>query len=124
MLEKIKSQSLKPFGWGFVIGALLLLIGIFASGWVVTSSEAKEKAEEQATEAVNQRLSQYCLHQFKQTANIEKHMKKLQEMDSWDRADYVAEHGWATIPGSDSSNTEVADICTEKIMQLNKKQGE
>ena len=114
-------QKMKQIGLGFVVGAIVLLIVIFATGWVVTSSSAQEKAEEKAEQAVNNRLAQICLYQFKQSKNVDNHLKELKDMSSWDRPDYVQKHGWATMPDSDSPNEDVADVCSKLIMQSKEK---
>ena len=62
---------IKPFVWGFVVGAVALLIFVFVTGWVVTSSSAQTKAEEMAEEAVLKRLAAICVAQFMQDPNKE-----------------------------------------------------
>ena len=116
MSEQI--QKVKQIGLGFVAGAIVLLIVIFVTGWVVTSSSAQEQAEEKAEQAVNNRLAQICLYQFKQSQNMDEYLKEMEDMSSWDRPDYVAEQGWANMPDSDSPNEDVADVCSDMIMKL------
>lgn len=67
---------------------------------------------------MNKRLAQICLYQFKQSENIDEHLKQLEDVSSWDRPDYVQKQGWATMPDSDSPNEDVADVCSEMIMKL------
>ncbi|MDZ7758731.1 MAG: hypothetical protein U5L00_00520 [Desulfovermiculus sp.] len=67
---------------------------------------------------MNNRLAQICLYQFKQSQNIDEHLKEMEDASSWDRPDYVAEQGWATMPDSDSPNEDVADVCSDMIMKL------
>ncbi|NIM97381.1 MAG: hypothetical protein GTO24_04640, partial [candidate division Zixibacteria bacterium] len=42
----MRKEDIKPFVWGMVVGAIVLLIVIFWTGWVMTSGSAKAKAEE------------------------------------------------------------------------------
>ena len=42
----------KPFVWGVVVGAVVLLIVVFATGWVVTSKSAETVAAKMAENAV------------------------------------------------------------------------
>jgi hypothetical protein len=110
--------KLKPFGWGFAVGAVLLLILMFSTGWVVTSSTAKQKAQERAEKAVDQQMAEICVYQFKQADNTQKKLEKIAEMNySWDRAEYIRKHGWATMPGEGSSSSGVADNCAKKLMK-------
>jgi hypothetical protein len=47
-------------------------------------------------------------------------LKELEDVSSWNRPEYVAKHGWATMPDSDSPNEDVADVCSEMIMKIEK----
>lgn len=113
----------KPFGWGFAVGVVLLLILMFSTGWVVTNSTAKQQAEEQAEKAVDKELAGICVYQFKQANNTQKKVQELAELEyNWDRAEFIREHDWATMPGEDSSSSGVADNCAKKIMKMHEKE--
>ena len=111
-------EMIKPFVWGMVVGAIVLLIVIFSAGWVVTSSSAQAKAEEMAEEAVVNRLAPICVAQFLQDPKWEERLKELKEKDSWERGDYVKKTGWATMPGAESPARGVADECARRLMEL------
>ena len=118
-------QKLKPFGWGIGVGAVLLLVLIFSTGWVVTSSAAKQQAQERAEKAVDRQMAEVCVYQFKQAENTQKKLQKLAEMDySWDRAEYIRNQGWASMPGEDSSSSGVADNCAKRLMTMYEKRKE
>lgn len=109
----------KPFGWGLAVGAIVLLILMFSTGWVVTSSTAKQKAQERAEKAVDKQMAEICVYQFKHADNSQQKLKKMTEMEyNWDRAEYIREHGWASMPGEDSSSSGVADNCAKRIMKM------
>ena len=111
-------EKLKPFGWGAAVGAVLILILAFSTGWVVTSSTAKQNAEERAEKSIDKQMAEVCVYQFEQASNTQKKMKKMAEMDySWDRAEYIREQGWATMPGDDSASSGVADNCAKRLME-------
>jgi len=114
----MKKEMIKPFVWGIVVGAIVLLIVIFATGWVVTSSSAQAKAEEMAADAVVDRLAPISVAQFLQDPNREERLKELKEVDSWERGDYVKKAGWATMPGAESPAPGVADECARRLMDL------
>lgn len=109
---------IKPFVWGIVVGAIVLLIVIFSAGWVVTSSSARDKAEEIAKKAVIDHLAPIAVAQFLQDPNKEERLKELKETDSWKRGDYVGKGGWATMPGSESPVRGVAAECAKRLMEL------
>jgi len=114
----MKKEMIKPFVWGMVVGAIVLLIVIFSAGWVVTSGSAQEKAEEMAEKAVVDQLAPICVVQFQQDPNKEERLKELKEKSSWARGGYVKEIGWATMPGAESPARGVADECARRLMEL------
>ena len=114
----MKKEMIKPFVWGIVVGAIVLLIVIFSTGWVVTSSSAQDKAEEMAEKAVIDQLAPICIEQFLKDPNREERLKELKEKDSWKQGDYVKETGWATMPGAESPAPGVADECARRLMEL------
>ena len=110
----MRKEMIKPFVWGIVVGAIVLLIVIFSTGWVMTSGSAKAKAEE----AVVDRLAPICVAQFLKEPGKEERLKALKDLSRWKRGDYVKEGGWATMPGSESPNPEVVDECARRLMEL------
>ena len=106
-------EMIKPFVWGIVVGAIVLLIVIFSAGWVVTNG----KAEQMANQAVVDKLSSICVAQFLQDPNKEERLKELKATDSWQRDSYVEKGGWATMPGEDSPDSMVADECAKRLSE-------
>jgi len=114
----MRKEMIKPFVWGIVVGAIVLLIVIFSTGWVVTGSSSQDKAEEMTEKAVIDHLAPICVEQFLQDPNMEERFKQLKAKDSWMRGDYVKESGWATMPGAESPARGVADECARRLMEL------
>ena len=114
----IKEMIKPPFIWGIVIGAIALLIVIFWTGWVMTSSSAKVQSEQMAKEAVLENLVPICIEQYLQDPKKVERFAKLKETSSYQRDDYVKEIGWATMPGSESSVRGLADKCAKQIIDL------
>lgn len=120
---KMTKENIKPFALGMGVGAIVLLIVIFAAGWVVTSGSAQARAEQMAGQAVVDRLAPICVTQFLQDPNKEEKLKELKKLDSWgmnNRSDYVKKQGWATMPSEKEPDSKVADECAEKLMQTSK----
>lgn len=113
----MRKESIKPFVWGIVVGAIVLLIVIFSAGWVVTSGSAQKNAEEMTEQAVIDQLAPICVEQALHDPNKEERLKKLKATNSWERNRYVEEIGWATMPGSESPVRGVADECAERLMK-------
>jgi len=119
----MKKDYIKLFAGGMGVGAIVLLIVIFSTGWVVTSSSAEAKAAEMVKEAVIARLAPIAVMQYMQDPNKEEHLKELKKLDFYgspDRSDYVQKQGWATMPGEKEPDSQVADECARRIMALEK----
>jgi hypothetical protein len=101
----MSKETIKTLVWGLVVGAIGLLIVIFATGWVVTSSSAQGTGEERAI----------CVAQFQQDPNREERLKELKETGYGKRDDYVDERGWATMSGDESPDRQVADECARQL---------
>ena len=114
----LKEMIKPPYIWGVVSGAVALLIVIFWTGWVVTSSTAETEGKQMAKEAVQENLVPICVEQYLQDPNKVERFAELKEKSSYQRDDYVEEIGWATMPGSESSVRGIADKCAKQIIEL------
>jgi len=117
----MKKQDIKPFAWGLGVGAIVLLIVIFAAGWVVTSNSAQANAEEMVKIAVLERLAPIAVAQFMQDPNRVTRLNEMKELRSWgenNRSDYVIKQGWAKMPGEKETDVQVADECARRLMDL------
>ena len=47
-------------------------------------------------------------------------LKELEETGGWKRGDYVETQGWATMPGEEEPDSQVADECAKMLMLINK----
>lgn len=114
----MKKDMIKPLVWGVVIGGILMLIFVFATGWVTKSSTAQEETQQAVEEAMIDSLAPICVEQFKRDVNKETSLKELKGMNSWVRYEYIQKQGWATMPGSEGSNAGVARECAQRIVDL------
>lgn len=114
----MRKELIQSFTAGMAAGAIVLLIIIFAAGWVVTQSSAEEQASEMAEKAVLKKLVPICLTQFQQDFAKDQKLKELQAEDSWKRGDYVKKQGWATMPGGELPEENIADACSTRILDL------
>jgi hypothetical protein len=113
-------EWIKPAAWGAVGGAVLITIIGFSADWVVTSGSAEEMAEAEVERAVVAALTPVCVAQFRSVAEAARttHLAALGEESSWQQPDYVEEQGWATMPGTEEPNEEVAEACADKLLEL------
>jgi len=110
----------KLFFAGALVGAIVAPIALFSAGWIVTSGAANATAEEAAQLAVLERLTPICVSQFPRDASRHDQLSKLKSLSQWDRPDFVAQNGWATMPGGSSADDLVARDCAERLAGLEK----
>ncbi|MEQ8321468.1 MAG: hypothetical protein RH946_14465 [Rhodospirillales bacterium] len=113
------STWIKPALMGGLIGAIAITIIGFSSDIVVSKGDAMRQAEEQANREVLSALTPICVTQFKQLAQNQEttHLAALKEKGSWEQGDYVEKQGWATMPGSNTPNDDVAEACAEALLE-------
>ena len=111
-------EMIKPLMWGMTVGAIGLLIVVFWTGWVVTSSTAEDKGKQMAKEAVIENLVPICVAQYLKDPNKVERFAEMKEKSYWQRDDYVEKIGWSNMPGSESSVRGVADKCEKKIIEI------
>jgi hypothetical protein len=117
-MSKSLTELAKPAITGAVIGIVAVLVIEFATGAVVTSSSAKEMASNKADDAVVSSLTPICISQFKKEGDQKTLLKALEKQSFWLRGDFVEQHGWATMPGSQKPNNQVASACADKLVAM------
>jgi hypothetical protein len=115
---QVKKEVIKPMVQGIVIGAIVIVIVMFWTGWAVTSGAAAASAEDMVKEAVVENLAPICVDQYLRDPNKLERFAELKKKSSYQRDDYVNEIGWATMPGAESPVRGVADACAKRIMEL------
>jgi alpha/beta superfamily hydrolase len=111
-------QWIKPVVWGAVIGSVLtMIIGFSFGGWT-TSDTAARLARQQADTAVTTALVPLCIAQSKADRAVREKMGELKALSSsYDQRDFVTKTGWATVPGSEDPNREVAEACAAALLK-------
>ncbi len=108
--------EVKPALWGAVIGAAAMaIVGFWALGWTLASS-AERMAKERSEEAVVAALTPVCVAKFGAQADASTQLIELNKIStSWDKRSFIEKGGWATMPGSETPNADVASACAEKL---------
>ncbi|MDH3664211.1 MAG: hypothetical protein OEU92_30060 [Alphaproteobacteria bacterium] len=114
----ISVEKAKPILMGAVGGAVALAIVGFGWGGWVTGGTADEMAEDRAGTAVVAALAPICVAQFQQQSGFDGRLSELSEIRSFQRATYIEDGGWSTMPGSEAGNKDVARACAEMISEL------
>ncbi len=114
----ISYEQAKPIVMGAIGGAVALaIVGFGWAGWV-TGGTAEEMASDRAASAVVGALAPICVAQFQQQSDSDSRLSELNDIRSFQRAAYIEEGGWATMPGSDAGSKDVAKACAEMISEL------
>jgi hypothetical protein len=108
----------KPAIWGGVAGSVLTMIFGFSYGGWTTSDTAARLAKQQADTAVTAALVPLCIAQSKADRAGLKKMGELKALtSSYEQRNFVTQTGWATVPGSDDPNRDVAEACAAALLK-------
>lgn len=100
---------------GAILGAMTtMIIGFCWGGWV-TGGTAREMAQKRGNAAIVTALAPICVDKFRASAEAAPNLLELKTVGVWRQGQFISEGGWATMPGSDSANSAVADACATKL---------
>ena len=101
------------------IGAVVLtmLVGFQWANWQ-TAAGAEKMASVAAEAAVVERLAPICVAQFNLDPERDQKLVVLKESSTYQRASYVTEQQWATMPGDEKPMNKVAEACARLLMQV------
>ena len=105
---------------GAIGGAVVTLVaGFYWGGWV-TGGKANEMVQKSTSAAVVTALAPICVDKFEHSADANAKLTELKKVNSWQQGSFVEKGGWATMPGSDTVNTAVAEACAKMLNELKK----
>ncbi|MGI9437987.1 MAG: hypothetical protein ACR2Q4_24665 [Geminicoccaceae bacterium] len=111
-------EQAKPILMGAAGGAVALAIVGFGWGGWVTGGTAEGIAEDRADSAVVAALAPICVAQFRLESGLDAKLSELREVKTFQRAAFIQDGGWATMPGSENGSKDVARACAEMISEL------
>jgi hypothetical protein len=105
----------KPAAWGAVFGAAAIsIVGFSYFGWVLGGT-AERMAVQRADTAVTAGLLPICLDRFRTQPDAAARLTQLRQTSSWQRREFVERGGWATVPGNDRPNSNLATACADTL---------
>jgi hypothetical protein len=115
----LQGESLKRLVQGAFIGFLAtVVIGFNWGGWTLGST-AKQLAEKSAITGAIAALAPICVDKFQRASGAAANLAELKKVSSsWEQRSFVEKGGWATLPGSDSANSAVAQACANMLDSL------
>ncbi len=97
--------------YGALSGAIAVSIIGFAWGGWTTSSNAQTMAQDLASDEVTLAMVPLCLNLSVADPERTQKLEALQEISDFGRRTAMMETGWATYPGSDTPNRDLANAC-------------
>lgn len=100
---------------GAIFGAAaIVIVGFGIGGWTLASS-AESQAAESAKIAVAEALAPFCVDNFESAASASDNLAVLKRKTAFEAGKFVADGGWAILPGSDAPIDGVADACAAML---------
>ena len=101
--------------WG-AIGGIALWSAVGFS-WFGTGFNWKTQggAQQLSTNAVVESMASICVAQARDAPGAEAALKQFAALESWKQRSFIEEAKWSNMPGSDSSESGVAEACATKL---------
>ena len=118
MAENKRSWSPPQIVWSALIAIVVwTAVGFswFGYGFDWTTQVG---ASRMSNEAVVENLASICVAQAKRSPDADAALKQLAELQDWKRRGFIEEEQWAIMPGSDSEQSGVADLCAKKLLAI------
>ena len=94
-----------------------MIVGFSYGGWTTSSTTAR-LGKVQADAAVTAALVPFCIAQSKADRAGTKKMVELRAItSSYEQQEFVTKTGWATVPGSEGPNRDVAEACAAALLK-------
>ena len=101
----------KPGIYGAFAGAIVVsVLGFTWGGWT-TSGNAQKMAQNLATDEVTLAMVPVCLNMSAADPERAEKLASIQDASGFNRRKALMDTGWATFPGSDTPNRDLADAC-------------
>ncbi|WP_417722733.1 hypothetical protein [Salipiger sp.] len=104
-------EWLRPGIYGALIGAAVVgIVGFTWGGWV-TGGTAHDRAMAMSRDDVVASMVPVCLDMAQSDPGRADKMATIRAASTYQRRDAVMEAGWATVPGTDAPDRDIAQAC-------------
>ncbi len=105
----------KPGIYGALAGAIAVsILGFTWGGWT-TKDSAQTMAKNLASDEVTLAMVPVCLNMSAADPERAEKLASLKDLSGFGRRNAMLETGWATRPGSDTPDRDLADACLEGL---------
>jgi hypothetical protein len=94
-----------------------VVIGFGWGEWTLGGTAAK-MADQSAKNAVVSVLTPVCVDNFQHAAAAQATLAELKATDTWKQDAFIERGGWATFPGMERPNNNVAEACAKMLNAL------
>lgn len=107
----------KPGVYGALLGAATLAIVGFSWGGWVTGGTPQDRAEELSHETLTAGMVPACLDMALRDPQRLVKLETIRAASRYQQRDALMEAGWATVPGADGPDRDIAQACLAAIDQ-------
>jgi hypothetical protein len=108
-------EWLKPGIYGALIGAAFIGIAGFTWGGWVTGGTSQDRAMAMSRDDVVSAMVPVCLDMARTDPQRAQKIEAIREASRYQRRDALMEAGWATVPGTDQPNRDIAQECLTSL---------
>lgn len=108
-------EWLKPGIYGALTGAVFVAIVGFTWGGWVTGGGANKMAMDMAHDDVIAALVPVCVDMSRSDTDRASKIATIEEASTYQRRSALMETGWATVPGSEEPNRDLAQACVTAL---------
>jgi hypothetical protein len=105
----------KPGIYGAIIGAVIVAVAGFSWGGWMTAGSARELANKTAHDRVVAALVPVCVEMSRVDTDRAAKLATIRAATSYQQRSALMEAGWATVPGSDEPDRDLAQACLASI---------
>jgi len=105
----------KPGIYGAIIGAALVAVVGFTWGGWVTGGTANDMATSMARDDVVAAMVPVCLDMARTDPERMAKLTTIKAAETYQRRNALMDAGWATMPGSDAPDQDIAKACLAKL---------
>jgi hypothetical protein len=114
-MDRSTTDRAWDIGKGAAGGAILLaIIGFMWGGWT-TQGKHLDALKVATDTAVVTALAPICVDSFLKGADASAQKAEMMKASAWNRGDFIAKGGWATVPGATAPNSAVAKACADLL---------
>ena len=105
----------KPGIYGALVGAIAIsILGFTWGGWT-TGSSAEKMAKDLAKDEVTLAMVPVCLKNATADTDRVTKLATIQAARGFNRSKAVMDTGWATLPGTEKPNRDLAEACVKEL---------